>query len=127
MYVLAAGVPGYKIVLGVPAYGRSFLGATKPGDSYNGHGGQDGTFDYRDLPRPSTEERVDRVLGAAFCVGGDGGFVSYDNPQTVRMKAAFVKNEARRLGGLFYWAGTGDVSEGKRSLVENGYYELHGL
>jgi chitinase len=26
-------------------------------------------------------------------VGGDGGFVSYDNPETVRAKAAFAKQK----------------------------------
>lgn len=43
------------------------------------------------LPRPGTQEQVDRQAVAAFCVGGDGGFVSYDNAETVKMKADYVK------------------------------------
>jgi chitinase len=30
---------------------------------------------------------------AAFCVGGDGGFVTYDNPETVKMKANYCKEK----------------------------------
>lgn len=124
MYMRSKGVPSAKILLGVPAYGRSFLGVTKIGERYVGHGGEDGTFEYRDLPRPGAQERVDEQAGAAFCVGGDGGFVTYDNPRTVQLKAQFVKNQ--RLGGLFYWTGTGDI-QGPRSLVEAGHKSLHDL
>ena len=65
---------------------------------------------------------MDQSLGAAYCVGGSGGFVSYDNPETVRMKAAFVKDKA--LGGLFYWTATADSTD-NRSLVETGFHALH--
>ena len=122
MYMLSKGVPSRKILLGIPAYGRSFLGASKPGDRFTGHGGEEGTFEYKDLPRPGAQELVDEHVGAAFCVGGDGGFVTYDNPRTVQLKAHFVKQ--RRLGGLFYWTGTADV-KGPRSLIETGYNSLH--
>jgi len=46
----------------------------------------------KSLPRGNTEERVDIQAVAAYCIGGDGGFVSYDNPETVRIKAEFVKS-----------------------------------
>lgn len=123
MYMLSKGVPSQKILLGIPAYGRSFLGASKVGDRFTGHGGEEGTFEYKDLPRPGAQERIDEEVGAAYCVGGDGGFVTYDNPRTVQFKAHFVKQ--RRLGGLFYWTGTADV-KGPSSLVEAGYNSLHG-
>lgn len=68
---------------------------------------------------------MDERACAAYCVGGDGGFVSYDDPVTVERKAAFVRE--RGLGGLFYWTGTGDrVGVGEEgSLVVAGYCELH--
>ena len=122
-YFLSKGVPSRKLLLGVPVYGRSFLGASKVGDRFTGHGGEEGTFEYKDLPRPGAREYVDEHTGAAYCIGGDGGFVSYDNPRTVQLKAAFAKQS--RLGGLFYWTGTADV-KGNRSLVETGYNTLHG-
>ena len=123
-YLTMQGVPSDKILLGVPAYGRSFLGASRIGSSYSGAAGDEGTFDYRDLPRPGAKERVDGDCVAAYCVGGDGGFVTYDNVDTVRRKAHFARE--MRLAGLFYWTGTGD-STGPRSLVEAGYRALHSL
>ena len=123
-YIAQRGVPLPKILLGIPTFGRSFLNATGIGQTYEGVGGEEGTFDYRDLPRPGTQEFIDMNLGAAFSVGGDGGFVSYDNPRTVQMKANYVREA--RLGGLFYWTGTGDA-QGTRSLVRTGYNTLHNL
>lgn len=92
-YTLAAGVPGKKILLGVPLFGRSFLQATGAGQKFRGVGGEDGSFEYKDLPRRGTKEQVDKRSVAAQCVGGDGGFVTYDNPDTVKMKAAFCKQK----------------------------------
>lgn len=116
------GVPARKLLLGIPAYGRSFLGAKKLGEKFAGQGGEEGVFEYRDLPRPGTKELIDIKLVAAYCVGGDGGFITYDNPQTVHLKAGFAKQSG--LGGLFFWTGTGDA-QGPRSLVEAGYKGLH--
>jgi len=123
-YVLSTGFPSKKVLLGVPVYGRSFLGANGPGENYSGHGGEEGTFEYKTLPRPGTWETVDQERVAAYCIGGDGGFVSYDNPETVKKKAEFCRS--KNLGGLFYWTGTADVSRGPRSLVETGFRALHG-
>jgi chitinase len=122
-YVISAGFPAAKILLGIPVYGRSFLGADGPGRSYRGNGGEEGTFEYKELPRDGAEEIVNTRLAAAFCVGGDGGFVSYDNPETVEIKAAYCRQ--KRLGGLFYWTGTADVPPGPRSLISTGFKALH--
>jgi chitinase len=124
-YMVRQGVPTQKIVMGVPAYGRSFTGTQGVGDSFSGQAGEEGTFEYRDLPRPGATEHIDERTGAAYCIGGDGGFVTYDTPQTVRMKADYVRHNG--LGGLFYWTGTGDASsidQKDRSLVYNGFMGL---
>lgn len=88
-YLLSSGVPGKKILLGVPLFGRSFLHTTGPGHKIRGLGGEDGSFEYKQLPRKGAKEQVDKRAIAAYCVGGDGGFVTYDNPDTVKVKANF--------------------------------------
>lgn len=123
-YLLQKDVPANKILLGIPVYGRSFLGTTYVGQLHSGHAGEEGTFEYCDLPRPGAKEHVEEKLGAAFCVGGDGGFVSYDTPRTVHVKAKFAKTLG--LAGLFYWTATADAS-GPRSLIEEGFNTLHQL
>ncbi|KAL1907142.1 hypothetical protein Sste5344_007093 [Sporothrix stenoceras] len=127
-YLMANGVPAKKILLGIPLYGRSFVGphATGPGHKFVNvtEDASDSTFEYRDLPRPATRENVDKRVVAAQCVGGDGGFVSYDNPDTVRIKAAFCKQKS--LGGLFYWGAPFDSKDSKRSLIAAGFRTLHG-
>ncbi|UKZ75927.1 hypothetical protein TrVFT333_003623 [Trichoderma virens FT-333] len=112
-----------SILLGIPTYGRSFLKANGPGQDFNGVGGQDGTFEYSELPRKGCKEIVDRRYIAAQCVGGDGGFVTYDNPETVKVKAEFCKQKG--LGGLFYWNGPADSRDQARSLIAAGFRALH--
>lgn len=131
-YVLAQGVPARKVVLGVPVYGRSFLGVRGPGERFEGCGGEaGGVVEYRDLPRDGAEEEVvdEEVWGASCWVdaGGEEGkaeeWVSYDSPRTVREKARYVRE--RGLGGLFYWTGIAD-KKGEGSLLRAGYEGLHG-
>lgn len=121
-YVLSQGVSPKKLLLGVPVYGRSFLGSSKAGERYAGVGGEDGVFDYKDLPRPGAKEHHDEKAGAAYCAGGDGGFVTYDTPRTVQLKAKFASK--MQLGGLFYWQMAADA-RGPKSLIETGYNTLH--
>lgn len=98
-YVMSQGFPPKRILLGIPTYGRSFLKANGPGQDFNGVGGQDGTFEYGELPRKGCKEIVDRRYIAAQCVGGDGGFVTYDNPETVKVKAEFCKQKGLGVCG----------------------------
>ncbi|KAH0444363.1 class V chitinase [Colletotrichum camelliae] len=122
-YLVSQGFPSQKILLGIPLYGRSFLHAAGPGQKFKGVGGDNGTFDYNQLPRRGTKEVLDKKHIAAQCVGADGGFVTYDNPDTVKMKAAFCKSKS--LGGLFYWSGPLDAKDSSRSLIATGFRALH--
>lgn len=113
-----------SLVIGIPVYGRSFTGVGGPGEKFTGHAGDvNGIFEYRDLPRPGTKEIVDSRQGAAYCIGGDGGWISYDCPATVIQKTQFVKQ--RGLAGLFFWTASFDAHEEDRSLVVTGYNALH--
>lgn len=125
-YVIERGVPKGKVILGVPVYGRSFLGVRGPGERFSGCGGAGGTWLYSELPRPGTVQRVDWGVGGAYCQreeegDGEGEWVSYESVETVRMKAAFVSRVG--IGGLFYWTGVGD-KKGEESLVAAGWKGL---
>ncbi|ROV89173.1 hypothetical protein VSDG_08839 [Cytospora chrysosperma] len=125
-YLLSQGFPAQKTLLGIPLFGRSFVAVPGPGHRSKGSApgsNGDGTFDYSQLPRRGTKEQLDKRACAAFCVGGDGGFVSYDNPDTVKQKAAFCRQKG--LGGMFYWTGPADAKDSKRSLVATGFRALH--
>lgn len=74
-------------------YGRSFISSASPGDQYYSNGGDDGIFEYNALSRLGTHEIVDTAQCAAMCVGGDGGFVTYDNPETVVMKGRYCREK----------------------------------
>lgn len=139
-FLLEQGVAREKILLGVPLYGRSFLGATGPGQPFNGDGGQEGgIFEYRHLPITEPDghrggqssdadaitpcaEQFDPDREVAWCVGPQledrDGFITYDNATSVEAKAKFVKEEG--LGGMFYWHIGFDKPKGEGSLVDVG-------
>ncbi|KAF2225410.1 glycoside hydrolase superfamily [Elsinoe ampelina] len=120
-FAITQGIPANKIVMGIPAYGRSFADVDSPGKPSKASGGGDGTVLYRDLPLPDMKEQVQRDRVAAYCTGQEGGFVSYDVPETVVIKCEYVK--AQGLGGVFYWTGVGDAT-GERSLVAHSHRAL---
>ena len=55
--------------------------------------GNNGTFEYKELPRKGCKEMIDRRHIAAHSLGADGGFVTYDNPETVRIKAQYCRQK----------------------------------
>lgn len=114
-----------KIVLGILVYGRSFPGTTGVGQNFTECAGEsEGVFGCKDLPRPGAHGDVDWDVVAAYTVGGDGGFVSYDVPATVAVKAQCAKEIG--LGGVFYWTGVGDApAKTDRCLPSAGWKALH--
>ena len=119
-YVVTNGFSSHKVLLGVPIYARHFVGAWQPGDTFSGTK----ETDYCDLPDDWIHcAHVDELYGVASYVDWRGGmgFVSFDVPRTVEKKAEFVRTNS--LGGLFYWAVTGD-KRGELSLVWAGYEKM---
>lgn len=119
-YLLAHGFPSRKIALGIPVYARYFAQARGPGYPFEASG----EMDYCDLPERWVQEaHIEDVKATASFVDdeGDKGFVSFDVPSTVQTKARYAKSMG--LGGLFYWTGAGDRTEGE-SLVASGWREL---
>ncbi|KAK3304937.1 glycoside hydrolase superfamily [Chaetomium strumarium] len=116
------GLDPAKIVLGIPLYARTFkLGV--PNNSKEACG----TIEYRDLQREWVQNAtVCKLTGAAsyLCEREEGTqmLVSFDVPETLRMKAAYVRSKG--LGGLFYWTGTGDRDGAEEGLVGVGFAEM---
>jgi chitinase len=105
---LAAGIPPDKLVLGVAFYGRGFAGVkpeanglNQPYEHYEGDHfyadlattliGQQGYIRYWDA----------RARAPWLWNATTGTFITYDDPQSIREKAAYVR--AHRLGGMMFW------------------------
>jgi len=124
-FLLRAGFPAAKIVLGVPAYARFFPGAAGPGQAFAKEAA--GEIDYCDVPAEWVRNaEVDLDAGAAWFVDGrEGGkgFVSLDTVATVRVKALYAVRMG--LAGVFFWTGAGD-GQGPDSLVSASWGALKG-
>ena len=113
---LAAGIPSRKLVLGVPLYGRAWCGVTQTNDGLH-QAVEDyaGGFPYSTLVRDYVDRNGfnrhwDRAAQAPFLWNRESGiFISYEDPESMREKARFVKQH--NLGGVMYWEHSEDPEE----------------
>lgn len=123
-----AGVDSKKLSLGMAAYGRGFTNVeANRSDSkfidkkFRGVGGalegEPGMWPYNQLPVRGSQEVFDPEYGSAFCYHAkQKTFVGYDNVDSVRMKAQYVKE--KNLAGGFWWESCGDDHQNpSRSLL----------
>lgn len=114
------GVHPSKIVLGMPLYGRTFTSTAGPGQPYNGVGEgswEQGVWDYKALPKAGSSEHHDHHIGASWSYDSSSKtMVSYDTPEMVAQKAAFVRDHG--LSGSMFWESSGDKPVGAGSLIE---------
>jgi chitinase len=105
---LAAGVPAKKLIVGVPFYGRAFAdvqpenhGLDQPYGHYNNeYAWPKLTADFID--KNGYVRYWDDKAKAPYLWNAQARmFVSYDDPQSLALKAAFVR--AHQLGGMMYW------------------------
>jgi chitinase len=113
-----------KLLLGIPCYGRTFPAPDSEGHSFlSGNPAiEDRAIQVHHLPLEGMHEQVNLDTATAQCVAPDGSWISYDNTETVAVKARYVKNMG--MGGLAFWEATQDRPEYERSLVAAGYREL---
>lgn len=122
------GVPAEKIILGMPIYGRAFVGTDGPGKTFTGVGDgswEDGIWDYKELPLNGTEVQYGEEIGATWTYNSASKtFVSYDTPDMIREKVTYAKGLG--LGGSMFWEASAD-KEGADSLIGTALESMGGL
>ena len=123
---LHAGVPAHKLVLGMPVYDRSFLGASDMGEPYSGVGlankvmgsWEPGIWDYKALLKQGLTTIYDEKAQVYYGNHQSGvGIYSCDSPDPVLKKVAYLKQHG--LGGVMFWETSGD-GIGQDSLIRAG-------
>ena len=127
MDYLKAGFPAHKLVLGVPLYGHGWtnvpnvnhgLFQSSPNMAPASLGG--GTANYNQLVTLNMPRYFDPLSMTAWYYDGTN-FWSYDDPQSISIKMAYVK--LLSLGGAMAWSLDGDTSTG--TLMNAIYQGLH--
>jgi chitinase len=113
---LDAGVPPSKLVIGAAFYGREFA------DVQADHHGLYQNYGHYQGEHPWPQLKVDYIDHDGYVRRWDAAaqapwlwngrihrFISYDDPQSIAAKAAYVK--AHHLGGIMYWEQSLDPSD----------------
>jgi chitinase len=119
-YTLAQGVPAAKIQPGVPFYGRGWSGVGpannglyQPSSGLPAGSWEPGIFDYKDLVAnylPTMARYWDASAQVPYLYDPVRRlFISYDDPQSLRVKADQVN--ALGLGGIMFWELSGDTAQ----------------
>jgi len=105
---LAAGVPAEKLVVGVPFYGKAFLDVQPENRGLDEpFSGQVPVYPWPQLvagfiDRNGFVRYWDDLAKEPYLWNAQARtFISYDDPQSLTLKADFVK--AHHLGGMMYW------------------------
>jgi len=113
---LAAGVPGSKVLLGVPFYGRGWRGVSAVDDGLcqPARGVPRGTYekgvdDYEVIAASGDTVFYDPDAAAQWTFDGSE-FWSFDGPESLGSKADYVESEGLR--GIMFWELSGDTPQG---------------
>lgn len=119
-YTREGGVARHKLVIGMPLYGRAFVGTDGLGKRFAGVGEgswENGIWDFKALPRDGAVKRWDERVGASWSWDeARRTVVSYDDARAARFKAEWVRGQG--LGGAMWWESSGDRKVGEGSLIE---------
>ncbi|HTD75601.1 MAG TPA: glycoside hydrolase family 18 protein, partial [Steroidobacteraceae bacterium] len=121
---LAAGIPAGKIVLGVAFYGRGFAGVRPIGNGLRQpYERFESAHDYSELADKFIGRQGfvrywdDRAKAPYLWNSASRTFITYDDPQSIRIKAQYVK--AHHLGGMMFWELSEDRNDELLDAVES--------
>ena len=113
---LAGGVPAHKLNLGLAFYGRRFGDVVADHDGlYQRYASDGGYVSWRQIERDFLDRNGfvrhwdEAAQSAWLWNAAERRMISYDDPQALRAKAAFVRE--RGLGGVMYWEQSTDPDE----------------
>lgn len=110
---LDEGVPRDRLVVGMPFYGRGFTGVPATNDGlYQPFEGQTSAR-YHEIARdllPSSPRFWHTESGVPWLYDEQTAtMVTYDDPESIRAKGAYIRNEG--LGGGMFWELSGDTGD----------------
>jgi chitinase len=125
---LAGGVPASKLILGLPIYGRAFVGTDGPGKPFTGVGQgswEAGIWDYKVLPQSGATVKYDEESGATYSYDPSSKtLISFDTPDMIREKVEYAKGLS--LGGSMFWEASAD-KVGADSLISTAVDSMGGI
>jgi chitinase len=122
---LDAGFPPSKLVLGVPFYGAGWQGVSEIKDGlFQPNEGifNQGTYDYREIKEKYAGSfalhRGNYSLAPWLYNPAQGVLITFDDPQSLREKAAYAR--ILELGGMMIWQLAGDDMQNSllKALIE---------
>jgi GH18 family chitinase len=122
---LDAGIPSHKLVVGVPFYGRGWMGVTPVNNGL--HQPWEGPvieYSYARLAADFIDQQGyqrcwDAEAMQPYLWNPDlATFITYDDPVSLREKAEYVRKH--RLGGIMYWEHSHDPEERLLDAVKAG-------
>jgi chitinase len=120
-----AGVPGDKILLGVPFYGRAWgevadqnHGLFQPGKAVAGFDGQYSSIAANLLGQGFTRYWDDAAKAPYLYNAEKRIFVSYEDQESLAAKCKYVRE--RKLGGVMFWEYFGDPEQKLLQTIDQG-------
>ncbi|KAG8736103.1 hypothetical protein FRC10_009701 [Ceratobasidium sp. 414] len=117
-WYIANGATTSKIAMGMPLYGRAFEQTNGIRQPFNGIGTgtwEAGVYDYKALPIAGAQVIENSALGSSYSYDSSKKeLVSYDTPNIIRQKAAYIKSKG--LAGGMFWELSSD-KQGADNLV----------
>jgi chitinase len=110
---IAAGASAKSIRVGAGFYGRSFIGAKKPGDSHSGSDTRNWSVAegmpmyYEIMEQNNLVHMWDDKAKVPWAYFPEGGMVSFENEKSLQIKTNWMKQHG--IGGIIVWEMSGDI------------------